>query len=271
MTLTFAGTRGCIDARTRRHRMHSALLVGHRGARVMIDCGEDWAGRVGRLRPHAILVTHAHPDHAGGLRSGSPCPVYATAGAWRAMGRFAIPRRHRHVITPRRRCRVAGISFEAFAVVHSIRAPAVGYRIRAGRADVFYVPDVLAIPQRAEALGGVDLYVGDGASIVRPIVRRRGGARFGHASIRTQLGWCLAEGVTEAIFTHCGSQIVTGGARGSERKVVDLGDRYGIETRVAHDGARWTGPGRVKGGAGTTTRASPRAPGRPLAGADALR
>jgi glyoxylase-like metal-dependent hydrolase (beta-lactamase superfamily II) len=68
MTLTFLGTRGYIDARTRRHRMHTALLVTRRRRRVMIDCGEDWAPRVGRLRPQAILVTHAHPDHTGGLR-----------------------------------------------------------------------------------------------------------------------------------------------------------------------------------------------------------
>jgi phosphoribosyl 1,2-cyclic phosphodiesterase len=236
MTLTFAGTRGCIDARTPRHRMHTALLVVHRGGRVMIDCGEDWTRRVGRLRPHAILVTHAHPDHAGGLRCGSPCPVYATADAWRGMERFPIAPRDRRVIEPRRPRRIAGVTFEAFAVVHSIRAPAVGYRIGAGGARIFFVPDVLAIPRRAEALGGVRLYVGDGASIVRPIVRRRGRRRFGHASIRDQLEWCGAEGVTRAIFTHCGSQIVAGDTRRSHAGVVALARRYGIEARVAHDG-----------------------------------
>jgi len=39
VNLTFLGTRGEIEARTRRHRMHTSLLVSHRGARVMIDCG----------------------------------------------------------------------------------------------------------------------------------------------------------------------------------------------------------------------------------------
>jgi ribonuclease BN (tRNA processing enzyme) len=42
MKLTFIGTRGEIDARTRRHRMHTSLLVSYRRARVMIDCGLDW-------------------------------------------------------------------------------------------------------------------------------------------------------------------------------------------------------------------------------------
>jgi hypothetical protein len=32
MELTFLGTRGEIDARTRRHWMHTSLLVSYRGA-----------------------------------------------------------------------------------------------------------------------------------------------------------------------------------------------------------------------------------------------
>jgi phosphoribosyl 1,2-cyclic phosphodiesterase len=236
MRLTFLGTRGYIDARTPRHRLHTALLVAHHGGRVMIDCGEDWADRVDRLRPQAILVTHAHPDHAGGLRDGSPCPIHATRDAWQGMARFAIAPRDRRVIDCRRRYTIAGIGFEAFAVVHSIRAPAVGYRISAGSVCVFYVPDVLAIPERAEALGGVRLYVGDGASIVRPIVRRRGRRRFGHAPVRAQLAWCHSEGVRRAAFTHCGSQIVAGDEPGAEASIQLLGRAYHVETRVAHDG-----------------------------------
>ena len=41
--------------------------------------------------------------------------------------------------------------------------------------------------ERAQALGAVDLYVGDGASLTRSIVRRRDGRRIGHASIATRL------------------------------------------------------------------------------------
>src|SRR5258707_8744732 len=75
--LTFLGTRGEIDTRTRRHRMHTSLLVSYRGANVMIDCGLDWLGKLKRVSPSAIVLTHAHPDHAWGLKEGAPCPVYA--------------------------------------------------------------------------------------------------------------------------------------------------------------------------------------------------
>jgi hypothetical protein len=37
MKLTFLGTRGEIEARTRRHHMHSSLLVSYRGKKVMIE------------------------------------------------------------------------------------------------------------------------------------------------------------------------------------------------------------------------------------------
>lgn len=98
MRLAFPGTRGYIDARTPRYRPHTALLVAHRGGRVMIDCGEDWADRADRLRPQATQITHAHSDHAGGLRDGCRCPVYATPDAWLGMAGFTIARRNRRVI-----------------------------------------------------------------------------------------------------------------------------------------------------------------------------
>ncbi len=45
--------------------MHTALLVSWRGAAVMIDCGADWVAKVNEVHPQAIVLTHAHPDHAG--------------------------------------------------------------------------------------------------------------------------------------------------------------------------------------------------------------
>src|ERR671923_2745656 len=79
MKLIFLGTRGEIEARSKRHRMHSSLLVTNGRSRVMIDCGRDWTSRVRRLAPDAIILTHAHPDRADGLKNGPPCPVFATA------------------------------------------------------------------------------------------------------------------------------------------------------------------------------------------------
>jgi phosphoribosyl 1,2-cyclic phosphodiesterase len=63
MNLTFLGTLGEIEARTRRHRLHTALLVSYSSANVTIDYGLDWLGKLKRVSPNAIVLTHAHPDH----------------------------------------------------------------------------------------------------------------------------------------------------------------------------------------------------------------
>jgi phosphoribosyl 1,2-cyclic phosphodiesterase len=233
MKLRFLGTRGEIDARRRRHRRHSVLLISYRRRTVVIDCGLDWRGELGRLRPTAVLLTHAHPDHAAGLRDGAPCPVYATADTWNAIRRYPI---ERETVRPRRPFEVGGLRCEAFTVEHSLRAPAVGYRIEAGRAKLFYAPDLVSIDQERAALADLSLYVGDGAAITRSIVRRREGRTIGHASIRLQLDWCAAAGVPWAVFTHCGSQIVKGDARVVSRQVAALGRERGLRAEVAHDG-----------------------------------
>jgi len=239
MTLTFLGTRGNIDISTRRHRRHTSTFVSHRGVDVMIDCGADWLRQLSRVAPDAIVVTHAHPDHVGGLRNGAPCPVYAPTAVWRIIGRWPIHRRHRlDARVPRQ---VRGIRFEAVPVDHSVIAPAVAYRITGGAAAVFYAPDVLQIAHEADVLQGTSLYIGDGATITRPIVRieRSTGVPVGHAPIVTQLEWCAQAGLSRAIFTHCGRAIVAG-PPDIEEQIAALGQAQGVDTAIARDGLRIT-------------------------------
>jgi len=233
MKLTFLGTRGEIEARTRQHRMHSSLLVSYRGKKVMIDCGFDWLGKFERLHPDAIVLTHAHPDHAWGLRNGAPCPVYAPQETWRTLPNYKIS--DCHVIKNRAPIRICGITFEAFPVEHSILAPAVGYGIVAGHARIFYGPDLLFIHDRVAALKGVQLYVGDGATLTHSFVRKRGDRLIGHATVRTQLGWCAKEGVARAIITHCGSEIVSGDEGKLASELRTMAAERGIEAQIAND------------------------------------
>jgi phosphoribosyl 1,2-cyclic phosphodiesterase len=220
--------------------MHSSLLVSYRAAAVMIDCGLDWLGKFERLHPDAIVLTHAHPDHAWGLKHGAPCPVHAPEKAWQTLRQCQIE--DRHLIDERTATKICGITFEAFPVEHSILAPAVGYRIGAGRVCVFYGPDLLYIHDRAAALKGLQVYIGDGATLTRSFVRKRGDALIGHATVRTQLGWCAKEGVPRAIITHCGSEIVTSDERALVAKLRAIAAERGVEACIAYDGMKLTLP-----------------------------
>jgi hypothetical protein len=164
--------------------------------------------------------------------------VYATEKTWQELQHYPI--KERRLIKERTPTKVGGITFEAFPVEHSILSPAVGYRVIAGRACIFYAPDLIFIHERSAALKGVQFYVGDGATVTRSFIRKRGKALIGHSPVRTQLTWCQKEGVPRAIITHCGSEIVTGDERKLSAKLREMAAERGLELRIAHDGMKVT-------------------------------
>jgi phosphoribosyl 1,2-cyclic phosphodiesterase len=202
----------------------------------MIDCGTDWIGRLGDVAPKAIVLTHAHPDHAGGLTDGAPCPVYATEATWSLLRR--LPIRDRREVPHGKAVMVDRVKFRAVPIQHSIRAPAVGYRISIGSHSFFYAPDIAGLPNLKRALSGIQLFIGDGAVVTRSMVRSKAGQLIGHAPVTAQLDWCESAGVARAVFTHCGSEIVRGNARQLNALVRRLGRMHCITAGLACDGDR---------------------------------
>ena len=61
--------------------------------------------------------------------------------------------------------------FEAVPVEHSLRAPAVGFRLRQdGGNGTFYVSAAASITNSTQVLFHTSIYIGDGATILRPIL-----------------------------------------------------------------------------------------------------
>ena len=218
--------------------MHTSTLVSYKNRHVMIDCGETWKNRIDDVNPHAIVLTHTHPDHAYGLDNGAPCPVWAPKVSWDLIDHFPIPKQQRRLMPLRKPTKVEGITFEAFPVLHSINAPTVGYRITAGRVSVFYIPDVVWINDRTKAFKGISVYIGDGATVERNMVRRAKGTNelIGHSNIRQQLTWCQQEGVPKMIITHCGSDIVGRDERKVSARIRKLARDRNVDVEIAYDG-----------------------------------
>ncbi len=162
--------------------------------------------------------------------------MHAPDKTWQELQHYPI--NDRHVIKERTPIKICGLTFEAFPVEHSILSPAVGYRVTAGRARIFYAPDLIFIHDRNAALHGVELYIGDGATLTRTFIRRRGKALIGHSAVRTQLTWCQKEGVPRAIIIHCGSEIVSGDEPGISARLRAMAAERGIEVRIAYDGMK---------------------------------
>ncbi len=235
MKLTFLGTRGYIDTRTKKHYRHTATLITAHNKKIMIDCGSEWTKKVLHIKPDAIVITHAHPDHVGGLKNGAPCPVYATRATWKLIKKFLIRDDQRKTLFLTKVIPIFNISFKSIKILHSLRAPAISLRISTGKKTIFYAGDVAYIPHYKKVLKNTSFYIGDGATVNQSLIRKRGDTIFGHATIYTQLTWCQKAGVKNVIITHCGTQLVAH-PRENKKLINEHARIKNISVQIAYDG-----------------------------------
>jgi ribonuclease BN (tRNA processing enzyme) len=238
MKLTFHGTRGYVDASSPSHEGHSAFTIEEEGFRLLCDFGENRKGMLSSIGPDAIVVSHAHPDHAWGLAEGTDAPVFASAETHDLLSEFPLTRRVR--ITPGKKKRAGPFRIALFPVLHSTRCPATAALLETQHARVLYSGDVVAFPEPEQAFPGVDLYVGDGSTLERSLVRRlAGGVLVGHTTVRAQLGWLDRFGVRRAIFSHFGTDPIAMGDDRLGENVRRLAEEKAprCDASIASDGA----------------------------------
>jgi phosphoribosyl 1,2-cyclic phosphodiesterase len=148
----------------------NALLVESGETRVLLDCGfgvEVVAERLARAgcAPtdlDAILVTHEHSDHAGGVAALSDqfnVPVYLTRGTFSALGVEGRDITRRVFIDPYTSFAIGAIEVRPYTVPHDAREP-VQFVLGDGVARLGVLTDA-GQPTRhiVEALSGVDALV----------------------------------------------------------------------------------------------------------------
>lgn len=145
------------------------------GRNLLIDCGPDFREqilRAGAPPLSALLITHSHYDHVGGIDDMRPyCypssfPVYCLADVARDL-RERVPycfRKHLypgvptfdiHVIDPSRPFTVDGIEITPLPVMHA-RLPIIGFRI----GNLAYITDCSAMPpDTLSKIHGVDTLI----------------------------------------------------------------------------------------------------------------
>ena len=203
--LKFLGTKGEIEESSKIHQYHSSMLIIQDNFRLLIDYGELHKYELSKIKPDAILITHAHPDHYIWTKKDyiTNIPIYMTKKTF-DYGKFKP--NNPKIIKEEKLFHIGPFKILGYNVIHSIRCPAVGFKIFVDKKKLVYNPDLIDIINKERILNKVDYYIGDGSCIMANLVRKKGEKLFGHTRITTQINWCKEKGIKNILFTHLGKE-----------------------------------------------------------------
>lgn len=162
----------CLSNDMRDKRLRQSALVQYHGKRILIDCGPDFRQQIlstGDTHLDAVLITHIHYDHIGGLeelRGFSHMPIYARGDVIDALHKrlaycFAehpypgVPHYNLVEINDHDAFDCAGIQVQPIPVMH-YKLPILGFHI----GPLAYITDCKTIAhEQVECLHGVPLLV----------------------------------------------------------------------------------------------------------------
>ncbi len=164
----------CTSADPRDNRLRCSAIVRTQGVALLIDCGPDFHQQMLRasdLHLDALLITHSHYDHVGGMDDLRPyCwrgafPVYAQPNVLADIrSRIpycffdhlypGVPTFDLHALTDEK-FSVKGVEVEPLLVMH-YKLPIFGYRI----GNMAYITDAKTIPvETMQKIKGVDTLI----------------------------------------------------------------------------------------------------------------
>ncbi|MDR0560543.1 MAG: MBL fold metallo-hydrolase [Prevotellaceae bacterium] len=229
MTVTFLGTGtsqgvpvigcqcvACQSSNMKDKRLRTSALIEISGNRILIDAGPDFRQQLLRAnisKIDAILLTHEHKDHIGGLDdiralnyiSGKPVDIYAEARVLNALRleyayAFAenpypgVPEMNLHEISAESNFFINNICITPIRVMHH-KLPVLGFKI----ASLVYITDANKIDgQEFQKIKGCD-------TLIINALRKK--EHLSHFSLSQALKIADMSGAKNTFLTHISHQM----------------------------------------------------------------
>jgi phosphoribosyl 1,2-cyclic phosphodiesterase len=239
LEIIFLGTKGYIEEENQEHKFYTGILFQCSDFRILLDYGENLVGAypLDRIKPNLILLSHLHPDHAGGLKEKPSVEVYSnyeSASLSKEILGFKI-----NGLEPYKFKIFGPFLICLIPVYHSVKFPACGYIIVCDGIKVVVATDAFGFPGDSKRMiPGTDFYIGDGSFSVKDFIRRDEDKVWGHWSIKTQFKFLSKNQVNFFIITHLGSELVELEPKLCEEKIQEIS--LGIPFIIARDGKKYT-------------------------------
>jgi len=187
-------------------RLNASAVYRNAGTNILLDMGhEDLAQRI-QEKLNAVCLTHAHHDHVDGLaKLPKDVPLLMHRKTWGNLMEYQpdlakeLSEREVHLYNCYNVIKVGDAKVRWLPVTHSNKFHT--YALRLDR-NILYSPDLGEIED--QWLKGISVWIIDGESLKRDVVKEKGEEEARHQSIMHSLKQAKQAEIPQVIVTHIG-------------------------------------------------------------------